>query len=163
MRKPGLILRLLALTTVIVVTAETIHRCQRPKPPDTLKLPPGLTARMPIGTHVAAVEPATVGILRCRTKVGVRVDGAAASSGAGEDRRGRPGRLGSGIGPLLTDRAQRLVNQSGKGCGGCGALATRLIGLVGHLRHGPGRVRPPLCTTRDLCKMGSSLDMEVTP
>jgi hypothetical protein len=44
---------------------------------------------------------------------------------------------------LLTGYAQRLVNQSGKGFGVCGALATRLIGLVGHLRYGLGRVRPP--------------------
>jgi hypothetical protein len=44
---------------------------------------------------------------------------------------------------LLTGLTQRFVDESRKGLRVCGALATRLIGLVRYLRYGAGRVRPP--------------------
>ena len=77
---------------------------------DTLQLAPGLAAGMPIGADVAASEPAVIGAIVIRTEVRQGVDGAPASSGEGEQRRWRAGRLGARIGSLLTGFAERFVD-----------------------------------------------------
>ena len=110
---------------------------------DTLQLPPGLATGMPIGADVAASEPAVVGAIGIRTEVRLGVDGAPASSGEGDDRRGRTGCLGACIGSLLTGLAQRFVDQPGKGLGFFGAFASGLIGREGRLGRGAWDVGPP--------------------
>src|SRR5919106_1414614 len=84
---------------------------------DTLELAPGLTTGMAVGTQVAESQPAEVRTIRVGTEVGLCLDGASASAGEGDDRRWRPGFLGSCIGPLLAGFTLRLVNESGKGLG----------------------------------------------
>jgi hypothetical protein len=100
---------------------------------DTLQLAPGLAAGMTIGAQVAASEPAVVGTIRCRTEVRLGVDGAPASSGESDERRGLTGCLGACIGSLLTGLAQRFVNQPGKGPGFLRAFASAFIGCEGRL------------------------------
>ena len=94
---------------------------------DTLKLAPGLAAGMPIRTDVATSEPAVIGAIVIRTEVLRGVDGASASSGEGDHRRGRPGGLGASISPLLTGLAKRFVDQTGERLGFFGALASGFV------------------------------------
>jgi hypothetical protein len=84
---------------------------------DTLQLPPGLTAGMAISAEIAAAEPALVGAIGIGTEVRSGVDGAPASSGAGDDWRGRAGCLGVCLSALLTGLTQRFVDESRKGGG----------------------------------------------
>lgn len=110
---------------------------------DTLQLPPGLAAGMPLGADVAPSEPAVIGAIRFGTAVLLGVDRAAASLGEDHHRRWRTGCLGARIGSLLTGLAERLVDQPGKGLGVFGAFASGLGGLEGLARGGPGIVGPP--------------------
>jgi hypothetical protein len=109
----------------------------------TLQLPPGLAARMPIGAEVAPSEPALISTIGLGTKVGLRVDGALAASGEGEDRRWRAGCLGTRIDTRLTSFAYRLVDVSGERFGLLGAFASELIGRKRPGRCGSGRIGPP--------------------
>jgi len=109
----------------------------------TLQLPPGLAARLAMGADVAASAPAPGGTIWNGTKVWVGVDGAPATSGEGEKRRWRAGRLGGGVGSLLTGLAEWFVAASRKGLGFGGTFATRLRGLAGHLRGNAGIVGSP--------------------
>ena len=54
---------------------------------DALQLAPELAARMPIRADVTMSEPAVIGAIVIRTEMLSSVDGAPASSGAGEHRR----------------------------------------------------------------------------
>ena len=110
---------------------------------DTLQLPPGLAARMAIGTDVAVSQPAVIGTIRLWTEVSVRVDNPSATSGEGDHRRGRTRRLRTSVGSLLTGRAERFVEEADEGCGLFGAFASGRIGLAGSVRGDPGVVGPP--------------------
>src|SRR5439155_8232637 len=103
---------------------------------DTLQLTPGLSTGMSVGAAVAASAPAVIGASVIRTAMRSSVDGAPASSGEGEHRRGRARRLGWCIGALLTRFAERLVDQLGEGSGYWGARASRLVRLRGDLGAG---------------------------
>ena len=104
----------------------------------------GLTnGRKSIGAEVAASEPAVVGAIGLRTEVRVGVDGAPASSGESDDRRGLTRCLGASIGSLLTGLAQRFVHQPGKGLGFLRASASAFIGCEGRLGLGEWHVRQP--------------------
>src|SRR5690349_17421414 len=91
---------------------------------DTLELAPRLTTGVAIGPNVAAPAPAVIGAIRIGTKMRVRVDGAPASAGEGDDGWWGPRCLGAGGGILLTGLAQRFVDQSGEGFGRFGAPAS---------------------------------------
>ena len=71
------------------------------------------------------------------------VDGAPASSGESDDRRGLTGCLEAYIGSLLTGRAQRFVHQPGKGLGVLRASASAFIGCEGRLGLGEWHVGQP--------------------
>jgi hypothetical protein len=71
------------------------------------------------------------------------VDSPLAASGKGNKGRWRARRLGASVGFLLTGLAERFVEESGEGFGLCGASATRLIGLAGHLGGDAVIVGPP--------------------
>ena len=110
---------------------------------DTLQLAPGLAAGLAVGAEVAASEPAVVGAIGLRTEVRLGVDGAPASSGESDDRRGLTGCLGAYIGSLLTGLAQRFVHQPGKGLGFLRASASAFIGCEGRLGLGEWHVGQP--------------------
>ena len=110
---------------------------------DTLQLAPGLTTGMTIGAQVAASELAVVGAIGRRTEVRLGVDGAPASSGESDDRRGLTGCLGAYIGSLLTGLAQRFMHQPGKGLGFLRASASAFIGCEGRLGLGEWYVGQP--------------------
>ena len=84
---------------------------------DTLQLAPGLTTGMTIGAEVAASEPAVVGAIGLRTEVRLGVDGAPASSGEGDDRRGQSGALGRASAPCSQAAQSGLWISPGKGWG----------------------------------------------
>src|SRR5688572_19942410 len=96
---------------------------------DTLQLPPGLAAGMAIRADVAPSEPAVIGAIRIGTEVSVSIDGAPAASRKGEHGRWRPWRLRVHISSMLTGLAERFVDQSRKGFGGLGALASGRVRL----------------------------------
>jgi len=73
----------------------------------------------------------------------VRIDRPLAPSGEADDRRLRAWHLGADIGSLCTGRAQRFVEQSGKGLGFCGACASALVGVEARLGHGEWLVGQP--------------------
>jgi len=54
---------------------------------DTLQLPPGTATGMPIGTQVAASEPAMVGTIQGPTEVRLGVDSPLASAGEADEGR----------------------------------------------------------------------------
>jgi hypothetical protein len=102
---------------------------------DALKLSTGLAAGMPIGADVAASEPAVVGAIRIGTEVSLGVDSAPASSGEGNQGRGRARRRGAFVGSLLTGLAERFVEESAEGFGLFGAFTPALVGFKGRLRR----------------------------
>src|SRR4030095_16083957 len=102
---------------------------------DTLELAPRLPTGVAIGPNVAAPAPAVIGAIRIGTKMRVRVDGAPASAGEGDDGWWGTRCLGAGGGILLTGLAQRFVDQSGEGFGLFGAPVSTWIGLQGSSRH----------------------------
>jgi hypothetical protein len=61
---------------------------------DTLKLVPGLAAGVPMRADVAISEPAVIDAIVIRTAMLRSVDGATASLGDGEHRRGCARRFG---------------------------------------------------------------------
>ena len=82
---------------------------------DTLQLAPGLAARISIGADVAPCEPAVIGAIRLRTELLLRIDSASMSSGEEHHRWWRTGRRGTSIEAVLTDLAERFVEQPRKG------------------------------------------------
>jgi hypothetical protein len=63
------------------------------------------------------------------------VDGASASSGERDDRRGLTGCLGACIDSPLTGLAQRFVDQAGERLRFFGTSASRSMGLKGRMRY----------------------------
>jgi hypothetical protein len=98
---------------------------------------------MTIGADVAASKPTVIGAIRSGTELRVRVDGASASSGASEYGWWRAWRLTARIGTLLTGLTERFVDQSGKGFGRFGALASAFVQLGRRRRCGASIVEPP--------------------
>src|SRR5262249_43540178 len=98
---------------------------------------------MSIRTDVAPSEPAMIDAIVIRTEMLSRVDGAPASSGEGEHRRGCARPFGGCIGAFLTRVAERFVDQSGEECGCFGALTSWLVRVQGCLGGGTGMVGPP--------------------
>ena len=91
---------------------------------DTLQLPPGLAAGLPVRADVTAAEPAVVGTIMIRTEMLSSVDSASAPPGEEHRRRGRAGGLGTRIDSLLTRFAERLVDISREQFGLFGACAS---------------------------------------
>ena len=110
---------------------------------DALQLPPELAAGMTIGADITTAQPAMIGTIRIGTEVRLGFNGAPASSGERDDRRGRAGCLEACIGSLLTGRTERFVEESGEGLTFFRAFASRLVGLAEHLGDDAGIVGPP--------------------
>src|SRR6266446_8146753 len=100
------------------------------------------STRMPVRAEIATAQPAVIGAVVIWTEMLRSVDGAPASSGEGEHKRGCARRFGWCIGAFLTRCAERFVEQPSEGFGFCGVLAPRLIRLQGCLGGGARIVEP---------------------
>jgi hypothetical protein len=98
---------------------------------------------MAIGAEIAAAEPAIVDAIWIGTEVRLGVDGAPASSGAGDEGRWRAWCLGVFVGSLLTGLAERFVDEARKGLGFCGTFTSAFVGFGGRFWCTGRAVGPP--------------------
>ena len=110
---------------------------------DTLQLAPELTAGMTIGAEVATAEPPMVGAIWIGAEVRLGVDNAPTAAGEADAGRWEARRRGARFGPLFTGLTERFMDESRKGFGGLGTLASGRGQLAGRLGYGPGSVGPP--------------------
>lgn len=110
---------------------------------DALQLASGLATGMPMGTDVAAPEPAVIGAIVSRTEVRECVDGAAAAPGEDHNRGRWAGNFRTRSEIVLTGLAERFVDISGEGLRLVEAFAPGWVRLKRRLRCRPETIGPP--------------------